>query len=625
MTAQAAKKQRTELDGVTIRFVGDSGDGMQLTGSQFTSASAVAGNDLATLPDFPAEIRAPAGTLAGVSGFQIQFAAHDVYTPGDRPDVLVCMNPAALATNLGELPPHASIVINTDAFSANNLRKAGWAANPLEDGTLDAWTVHRVPMETMTVEAIKDLGLPTRTAKMCKNFLALGLMYWMYNRPMDETLAFINSKFGAKNPKLAEANTRLLKAGWAFGETTEMFPSSYIVPAARITPGTYRNIRGNDALALGLVAASQMSGLDIFLGAYPITPASDVLHTLSNFKHFGVKTFQAEDELAGVCSAVGAAFGGALAVTLSSGPGIALKGEAIGLAHIVELPLVILNVQRGGPSTGLPTKTEQSDLLQAMYGRNGEAPLPILAPATPGDAFAVAYEACRIAIKYMTPVMVLSDGYIANGAEPWNIPELDTLAEIPVNFHTDPETFVPYSRDEKTLARPWAIPGTPGLEHRVGGLEKRDGTGNVEYDPTNHDLMCKLRKEKVDRVAQDIPETELLGEDSGDLLVLGWGSTYGALVSAVRKAQAKGLKVSHAHLRYLNPLPPDLEATMRRFKRVLVPEINLGQLSLLLRAQTLIDVKGFNQIRGLPFKVEDVLAVIETHVAEAQNPGKANS
>jgi len=598
---------------------------MQLTGSQFTSASAVAGNDLATLPDFPAEIRAPAGTLAGVSGFQIQFAAHDVYTPGDRPDVLVCMNPAALATNLGELPPHASIVINTDAFSANNLRKAGWAANPLEDGTLDAWTVHRVPMETMTVEAIKDLGLPTRTAKMCKNFLALGLMYWMYNRPMDETLAFINSKFGAKNPKLAEANTRLLKAGWAFGETTEMFPSSYIVPAARITPGTYRNIRGNDALALGLVAASQMSGLDIFLGAYPITPASDVLHTLSNFKHFGVKTFQAEDELAGVCSAVGAAFGGALAVTLSSGPGIALKGEAIGLAHIVELPLVILNVQRGGPSTGLPTKTEQSDLLQAMYGRNGEAPLPILAPATPGDAFAVAYEACRIAIKYMTPVMVLSDGYIANGAEPWNIPELDTLAEIPVNFHTDPETFVPYSRDEKTLARPWAIPGTPGLEHRVGGLEKRDGTGNVEYDPTNHDLMCKLRKEKVDRVAQDIPETELLGEDSGDLLVLGWGSTYGALVSAVRKAQAKGLKVSHAHLRYLNPLPPDLEATMRRFKRVLVPEINLGQLSLLLRAQTLIDVKGFNQIRGLPFKVEDVLAVIETHVAEAQNPGKANS
>ena len=615
MMNQAAKKSRQELASVTIRFVGDSGDGIQLTGSQFASASAIAGNDLATLPDFPAEIRAPAGSLAGVSGFQLQFASYDVFTPGDRPDVLVCMNPAALQTNLGTLKPGGTLIINTDSFSANNLKKAGWAVDPLDDGTLDSWTVYKVPLESMTLEAISDLGLPTRTAKMCKNFLALGLMYWMFDRPMEETLNFIDRKFGAKKPVLAEANKRLLKAGWAFGETAEMFPGNYVVPKAIIAPGTYRNIRGNDSLAMGLVAAAQKSGLELFLGAYPITPASDVLHALSNYKHFGVKTFQAEDEIAGICAAIGAAFGGALAVTLSSGPGIALKGEAIGLATIVELPLVILNIQRGGPSTGLPTKTEQSDLMQAYFGRNGEAPIPIIAASTPADAFEAVYEAARIALKYMTPVMFLSDGYIANGAEPWKIPDVEDLAEIPVNFHTDTENFLPYSRDDKTLSRPWAIPGTPGLEHRVGGLEKSHEKGNVEYDPDNHDFMCRLRAEKVQRVQQDIPPTEILGEDSGDLLVLAWGSTYGAVVSAVRAAQAKGLSVSHAHLRYLNPLPPDLETIMRRFKKVLLPEINLGQLSFILRAKTLIDVKGFNQMKGQPFMVADLLEAIENEVS----------
>ena len=608
---QPAMKQSQPLESVTIRFVGDSGDGMQLTGTQFTAASAIAGNDLATLPDFPAEIRAPAGSLAGVSGFQIQFASHEIFTPGDVPDVLVCMNPAALQANLGNIKIGGAIVVNTDSFSAGNLRKAGWATNPLEDGTLDAWTVYRVPLESMTLETIKDLGLPTRTARMCKNFLALGLMYWMYSRPVDETLAFIDRKFGGKNPILAEANKRLLKTGWAFGETTEMFPSNYIVPAARIEPGTYRNIRGNDAIALGLVAAGQMSGLPIFLGAYPITPASDVLHAMANYKQFGVKTFQAEDEIAGICSAIGAAFAGSLGVTLSSGPGIALKGEAMGLAHIIELPLVVCNVQRGGPSTGLPTKTEQSDLLQAMFGRNGEAPMPIISASTPSDAFMAAYEAARIAVKYMTPVMLLSDGYIANGAEPWRIPELDSLPAFPVEYRTDKEGFQPYQRDETTLARPWAIPGTPGLEHRIGGLEKRDLTGNVEYDPANHELMCQLRAKKVQRITQEIPPIELLGESSGDLLVIGWGSTYGAIVSAVRAAHAKGLAVSHTHLRYLNPLPSDLEDVMRRFDKVLVPEINLGQLSFVLRAKTLIDVQGFNQMRGQPFKVADILNAIE--------------
>ena len=584
---------------------------MQLTGAQFTSATAIAGNDLATLPDFPAEIRAPAGTLAGVSGFQIQFASTDVYTPGDAPDVLICMNPAALKANIQQVVPGGAIVLNTDSFSDNSLRKAGWDSNPLEDDTLSEWTVHEVPLESMTLEAIKDLGIPTRTAKMCKNFLALGIAYWLYNRPMDETLAFIDRKFSPKSPELAEANKRLLKAGWAYGETCEMFPTNFTVPKATLEPGTYRNIRGNDALAMGIVAAGQMSGLDVFVGAYPITPASDVLHALANYKEFGVYTFQAEDEIAGVCSAIGSAFAGGLAITLSSGPGIALKGEAIGLAHIVELPLVICNIQRGGPSTGLPTKTEQSDLLQALYGRNGEAPIAVLAARSASDAFETAYEACRLAVKYMTPVICLSDGYIGTGAEPWQLPELDKLPAFDVNFRTEAEGFQGYARDEKTLARSWAVPGTPGLEHRVGGLEKSNGSGNVDYDPTNHDTMCRLRAEKIQRIQQDIPPTEIAGEESGDLLVLGWGGTYGVLTAAVQTAQQRGHKVSHVHLRNLCPLPADLGDILGRFKYVLVPEINLGQLVKVIRSEYLIDAKGYNEIRGLPFKVQSLVQAIE--------------
>ena len=608
---QTVSKPRQNIDAVTVRFVGDSGDGMQLTGSQFTSASAMAGNDLATLPDFPAEIRAPAGTLAGVSGFQIQFSSSEVFTPGDQPDVLVCMNPAALKANLGVMRMGTTLIINEDAFNSTNLRKAGWDTNPLEDDTLEDWTVYKVPLESMTLDCISDLGLPNRTAKMCKNFMALGLMYWLYDRPMEETLRFIQTKFGAKKPVIAEANARVLKAGWAFGETCEMFPGNYVVPAAKIPPGTYRNIRGNDALSMGLVVAGQMSGLEIFVGAYPITPASDILHYLSGMKHFGIKTFQAEDEIAGVCAAIGASFAGSLGVTVSSGPGIALKGEALGLAHIAELPLVVCNVQRGGPSTGLPTKTEQSDLLQALFGRNGEAPMPVLAAATASDAFETAYEAARIAVKYMTPVMLLSDGYIANGAAPWKIPSIDSLTPFDKAYHKDPEGFLPYQRDEETLSRPWAIPGTPGLEHRIGGLEKSAGSGNVDYDPTNHDHMCRIRGEKVQAVQQEIPASELFGEDEGDVLVIGWGSTYGALHSATTAAQAKGLSVSHTHLRYLWPLPPDLVGIMKRFKRVLVPEINLGQLSMILRAETLIDVHAYNEVRGQPFKVSVILETIE--------------
>ncbi len=609
--SQSALKSPQELDRVTIRFVGDSGDGMQLTGTQFTSATAIAGNDLATFPDFPAEIRAPAGTLAGVSGFQIQFASSDVYTPGDAPDVLICMNPAALKANLEQVVRGGTIILNTDSFSANSLRKAGWDSNPLEDDTLSEWTVHEVPLESMTLEAIKDLGIATRTAKMCKNFLALGIAYWLYNRPMDETLAFIDRKFGAKGPELAEANKRLLKAGWAYGETCELFPTNFTVSKAKQDPGTYRNIRGNDAVALGIVAAGHNSGLDVFVGAYPITPASDVLHALANYKEFGVHTFQAEDEIAGVCAAIGSSFAGGLAITLSSGPGIALKGEAIGLAHIVELPLVIINVQRGGPSTGLPTKTEQSDLLQALYGRNGEAPVAIVAARSASDAFEASYEACRLAVKYMTPVMLLSDGFIANGAEPWKLPDLDTLAPFEVQFATDPEGFQGYIRDEKTLARPWAVPGTPGLEHRVGGLEKSDGTGNVDYDPSNHDKMCRLRAEKIQRIQQDIPPTAIAGEESGDLLVLGWGGTYGVLTAAVQTAQKRGHKVSHVHLRHLCPLPADLGDIMSRFKQVLIPEINLGQLLKVIRAEYLVDAKGYNEVRGLPFKVQSLVKAIE--------------
>lgn len=597
-----AAHTRQELDAVTIRFAGDSGDGMQLTGDQFTSATAVAGNDLATLPDFPAEIRAPAGSLPGVSGFQIQFASHDIFTPGDEADVLVCMNPAALKTNLSAVRRGGMIIVNSDAFTETNLKKAGYALNPLDDQSLKDYAIHKVPIETLTLEATKGLDIPSRTAKTCKNFFALGLMYHMYQRPMEETLSFIDAKFATKTPLIAEANKRVLNAGWNFGDTAEL-GSGFVVPPARISPGTYRNIRGNDALALGIIAASVRSGLPVFLGAYPITPASDVLHLLSQYKHFGVRTFQAEDEIAGVCAAIGASFGGGLGVTLSSGPGIALKTEALGLAHMTELPLLVCNVQRGGPSTGLPTKTEQADLFQAIYGRNGECPIPVIAAATPADAFESVYEAARIAIKYMTPVFFLSDGYIANGAEPWKIPDPDALPPIDVNFVKAGEAFQPYDRDPVTLARRWVKPGTPGLEHRIGGLEKADKSGNISYDPDNHDKMTRLRAEKVARIAQEIPPTETAGDPDGDVVVVGWGSTYGSIEAAVRAARLQGIRAAHVHLRYLNPLPSDLEAVLRRFRKVLVPEINLGQLSFILRGKYLIDARGFNQVRGQPFKV----------------------
>ncbi len=593
---------RRELDAVTIRFAGDSGDGMQLAGEQFTSATAVAGNDLATLPDFPAEIRAPAGSLPGVSAFQIQFASTDIFTPGDEADVLVCMNPAALKTNLNTVRRGGTIIVNSDAFTETNLKKAGYAVSPLDDESLKEYAIHKVPIETLTIEATKGLEIPSRTAKTCKNFFALGLMYHMYQRPMEETLAFIDAKFLAKTPLIAEANKRVLNAGWNFGDTAEL-GSGFVVPPARISPGTYRNIRGNDALALGIVAASVRSGLPVFLGAYPITPASDVLHVLSQYKHFGVRTFQAEDEIAGVCAAIGASFGGGLGVTISSGPGIALKTEALGLAHMTELPLLVCNVQRGGPSTGLPTKTEQADLFQAIFGRNGECPIPVIAAATPADAFESVYEAARIAIKYMTPVFFLSDGYIANGSEPWKIPDPDSLPPIDVNFVKTGETVQPYERDPVTLARRWVKPGTPGLEHRIGGLEKADKTGNISYDPDNHDKMTRIRAEKVARIAQEIPPTETAGDPDGDVVVVGWGSTYGSIEAAVRAARLRGVRAAHVHLRYLNPLPSDLESVLRRFRKVLVPEINLGQLSFILRGKYLIDARGFNQVRGQPFKV----------------------
>lgn len=599
-----------QVDDVTVRFAGDSGDGMQLTGTQFTDTSALMGNDLSTLPDFPAEIRAPAGTLYGVSGFQLHFSSFDIHTPGDSPDVLVAMNPAALKVNLGELKPRGTIIVNTDSFDQRNLKLAGYQSNPLEDGSLDGYHVYPVPLTRLTLEGLRDLGLPVRSAERCKNFFALGLMYWLYNRNMEPTLNWIKSKF-AKQPDLLEANTRALKAGYHFGETTEIFTTQYEVRPARLKPGKYRNIMGNQATALGLVAASKKSKLPLFLGSYPITPASDILHQLAGYKNFGVRTFQAEDEIAGICAAIGASFAGALGVTTTSGPGIALKTESIGLAVMVELPLVICDIQRGGPSTGLPTKTEQADLLQALYGRNSEAPVPVLAAATPGDCFSTVYEACRIALKYMTPVFFLSDGYLANGAEPWLIPDSKDLPEIKVEFRKDPKGFYPYLRDEKTLARPWAIPGTPGLEHRIGGLEKQHITGNVNYEPENHELMVRLRAEKVARIAQEIPPTIIHGQPEGELLVVGWGSTFGAIITAVERCQAKGLSVSSIHLRYLNPLPPDLGGLLKQFKRVLLPEMNLGQLAKVLRAEYLVPIISYNKVQGLPFTPGEIQNKIE--------------
>ncbi|MDP9443811.1 MAG: 2-oxoacid:acceptor oxidoreductase subunit alpha [Actinomycetota bacterium] len=607
-----------QLERVVIRFAGDSGDGMQLTGDRFTQETATFGNDLSTLPDFPAEIRAPAGTLPGVSSFQVHFADHDILTPGDAPDVLVAMNPAALRANLADLPRGATIIVDTHDFTARNLSRAGYDTSPLEDETLDAFSVHAVDLTTLTVEAVKDFGLSRKDAARAKNMFALGLLSWLYGRPTGPTIEFLERRFAAK-PDIRDANVTAFRAGWNFGETTETFAVSYEVKPAPMPAGTYRNITGNVALSYGIIAAGVQSGLPVFLGSYPITPASDILHELSKHKRFGVVTFQAEDEIAGVGAALGAAFGGALGVTTTSGPGIALKSESIGLAVMLELPLLICDIQRGGPSTGLPTKTEQADLLQAMFGRNGEAPVPVVAPRSPGDCFDTVLEAVRIAVTYRTPVLLLSDGYLANGSEPWRIPELASLPVIEPDFATGPnhrrpdgsEEFWPYLRDRQTLARPWAVPGTAGLEHRVGGLEKADGHGNISYDPTNHDLMVRTRQAKVDGIAASIGPTEVDDPDgAARLLVLGWGSTYGPIGAAVRQVRAAGGAVAHAHLRHLNPFPADLGDVLRRYDRVLVPEMNLGQLTLLLRAKYLVDVVGFNAVRGLPFQSSELAAAI---------------
>jgi 2-oxoglutarate ferredoxin oxidoreductase subunit alpha len=609
-TAPAKDVQVQELERVTIRFAGDSGDGMQLTGSQFTRTAAVFGNDISTMPDFPAEIRAPAGSLPGVSGFQISFSSAEIYTPGDAPDVLVAMNPAALRTNIGELPPGGALIVNSDAFSANNLKKAGYDSSPLSDGSLKQYNLFEIPISTLNTRALEGLDMTAKQVDLTKNFFALGLMFWLYERSMEPTLRWIDEKFGAK-PVIAEANARALKAGYAFGETTEMFHTTYRVAPAKLAPGTYRNITGNEATALGFVAAAQLAGRELVYGSYPITPASDILHALATYKNFGVKTFQAEDEIAAMGSAIGASYGGALGLTASSGPGIALKSEAMNLAVMVELPVVIVDVQRAGPSTGMPTKTEQTDLLMAMFGRNGESPVPIVAPATPAECFEYAVEAARIALKYMTPVIYLSDGFLANGSEPWRVPAVADLPDISVAGHTDRATFQPYLRDPGTLARPWAVPGTPGLEHRIGGLEKADITGNVSYDPENHHRMTVLRAQKVAGIANDIAPLEVFGPPQGDVLVVGWGSTYGAIRSAVERLQAEDWSVSHAHLRHLNPLPANTEQVLRSFKKVLVPEVNLGQLSWLLRARFLIDVVGLNKVRGKPFRIIEIKQAAE--------------
>jgi 2-oxoglutarate/2-oxoacid ferredoxin oxidoreductase subunit alpha len=594
-----------ELDRVTIRFAGDSGDGMQLTGTQFTRTAAVFGNDISTLPDFPAEIRAPAGSLPGVSGFQISFSSSDIHTPGDEPDVLVAMNPAALKTNIGDLPAGGALIVNSDAFSQQNLNKAAYASNPLTDGSLKQYNVFEIPISTLNARALEDLDMTSKQVDLTKNFFALGVMFWLYERSMEPTIRWIEDKFG-KRPVIAEANSRALKAGYAFGETTEMFHTTYRVAPARLAPGKYRNITGNEATGLGFLAASKLARRELFYGSYPITPASDILHQLSGYKHFGVKTFQAEDEIAAIGAAIGASYGGSLGMTASSGPGIALKTEAMGLAVMVELPLVVVNVQRAGPSTGMPTKTEQADLLQVMFGRNSDSPIPIVAPATPSDCFDMAIEAWRIALKYVTPVVYLSDAFLATGAEPWRIPEAEDLPDISVENWTDKATFQPYDRDPTTLARKWALPGTPGLEHRIGGLEKADISGNVSYDPDNHHRMQLLRHEKVAGIANDIPELVAHGPERGDLLILGWGSTYGAIRSAVERLRAEGHSVAHAHLRHLNPFPRNMEAVLRSYRTVLIPEMNLGQLHLLVRARYLIDAKGYQRVRGKPFRIAEI-------------------
>ena len=611
-------KDVRRLDRVIIRFAGDSGDGMQLTGDRFTSETASFGNDLSTLPNFPAEIRAPAGTLPGVSSFQLHFADHDILTPGDAPNVLVAMNPAALKANIADLPRGAEIIVNTDEFTKRAMQKVGYAASPLEDGSLDGYSLHEVPLTTLTVEALKEFDLSRKEAERSKNMFALGLLSWMYHRPTEGTEKFLRTKF-AKKPEIAAANLAAFRAGWNFGETTEDFAVSYeIAPATTAFPtGTYRNISGNLALAYGLIAASRQADLPLFLGSYPITPASDILHELSRHKNFGVRTFQAEDEIAGIGAALGAAFGGSLGVTTTSGPGVALKSETIGLAVSLELPLLVIDIQRGGPSTGLPTKTEQADLLQAMFGRNGEAPVPVIAPRTPADCFDAAMEAARIALTYRTPVMLLSDGYLANGSEPWRIPELDELPDLTVQFAQGPnhtlddgtEVFWPYKRDPQTLARPWAIPGTPGLEHRIGGIEKEDGTGNISYAPANHDFMVRTRQAKIDGI--DVPELEVDDPHEARTLVLGWGSTYGPITAAVRRLRTAGESIAQAHLRHLNPFPRNLGAVLKRYDKVVIPEMNLGQLATLIRAKYLVDAHSYNQVNGMPFKAEQLATALK--------------
>ena len=609
-------RRRETVENAVIRFCGDSGDGMQITGSQFTNTAALFGNDLATFPDFPAEIRAPAGTLPGVSGFQVHFSSTDVFTPGDAVDALVAMNPAALKMNLADLKPNGILIVNVDHFLETDLRKANQTENPLENHTLDGYRLFKVELTKLTRAALKDLGLDTKSMDRCKNFFALGMCYWLYNRSMESTERWLNDKFKNK-PILVQANLLAMKAGYGYCDASESFQVTYDIPPAKLEPGLYRNISGNAALALGFVAASQQAKTRLFLGSYPITPASDILHELSQYKDFGVMTFQAEDEIAAITAAIGAAYAGALGITTTSGPGMALKTEALGLAVAVELPLVVCDIQRGGPSTGLPTKTEQADLLQALFGRNSEAPIPVLAPATPGDCFWIALEASRIAVKYMVPVIILSDGYLANGAEPWKIPTLAELPEIPVHYETNPENFRPYRRDPETLARPWAIPGTPGLEHRVGGIEKQDVTGNISYDPLNHEHMVRTRAEKVARIAQDIPDIVPEGDAQGDVLIVGWGSTSGPITGAMNTLRAKGHKIGHVQLRHLNPFPRNLGEVLKRYKKVLVPEMNMGQLVMLLRAKFLVDAIGYNKIQGKPFKqseiefkIEEVLGVL---------------
>ena len=603
-----------KVKGATIRFAGDSGDGMQLSGTQLTNTSALAGNDVATFPDYPAEIRAPRGTRAGVSGFQVQIAAEDIFTPGDQLDTLVVMNPAALVTNIGDLKTGGTLIVNEDSFQDKDLRLAKLDENPLDGEGMDDYRVIKIKMTLLTRTAVEELGLSTKVADRCKNFFAMGFVYWLYNRDLQPTLDFIQAKFGGM-PGIAEANEKSLKAGFNYGETTEAAISTYQVDQAKLPEGRYRNIMGNQALAIGCVAAAKLSGRDLFLGSYPITPASDILHELSKHKKYGVRTFQAEDEIAAVCSAIGASFAGHMAITASSGPGIALKGEAMGLGMILELPMIIINVQRGGPSTGLPTKTEQSDLYQAMYGRNGESPLPIVAPQSPSDCFTTAIDAWRIAVTFMCPVIILSDGYIANGAEPWKIPTFDSLEKIdithPAPRDDDDPAFLPYARDEN-LSRPWALPGTKGLEHRIGGLEKAADTGDVSYDPDNHQAMCELRQEKVDRIADFIPPQEVFGPEKGDLLVLSWGGTFGACRTAVTRAQAAGTSVAHAQLRYLNPFPSNLEEVLKNYDKVLIPELNLGQLKAVIQSKYLVECVGLNKVQGRPFAIVE----IEESIAE---------